>query len=63
MSNDVASQKRTAVAEITALRMAANPLMHSRTYLAAQYRRLRTKLGAPKSHHGVLCQMLKYGQR
>jgi transposase len=31
----------------TALRMAAVTLMRSRTYLGAQYRRLRTKLGAP----------------
>src|SRR6266436_5570357 len=33
----------------TALRQAANTLMRSRSYLGAQYRRLRTKLGAPKA--------------
>ena|GEM_PF-1744931 len=33
----------------TALRMAALTLMRSRTYLGAQYRRLRPKLGAPKA--------------
>src|SRR6202165_3393032 len=33
----------------TALRMASVTLMRSRTYLGAQYRRLRTKLGAPKA--------------
>jgi transposase len=32
----------------TALRMAATTLLRSRTYLGAQYRRLRSKLGAPK---------------
>src|SRR5271166_2950219 len=37
----------------TALRMAAVTLMRSRTYLGAQYRRLRTRLGAPKAiRHG-----------
>ena len=33
----------------TALRMAATALLNSRSYLGAQYRRLRTKLGAPKA--------------
>ena len=33
----------------TALRIAATTLLRSRTYLGAQYRRLRTKLGAPKA--------------
>jgi transposase len=32
-----------------ALRMAANSLLRSQSYLGAQYRRLRTKLGAPKA--------------
>jgi len=32
----------------TALRQAANTLIRSRSYLGAQYRRLRTKLGAPR---------------
>ena len=54
----------------TALRMAANALMRSRTYLGAQYRRLRTKLGAPKAITAMahrlarlVYRMLKYGQR
>src|SRR6266571_4772772 len=33
----------------TALRRAATALLNSRSYLGAQYRRLRTKLGAPKA--------------
>ena len=33
----------------TALRIAASTLIRSKTYLGAQYRRLRTKLGAPKA--------------
>ena len=33
----------------TALRLAARNLIRSRSYLGAQYRRLRTKLGAPKA--------------
>jgi transposase len=32
----------------TALRMGASTLLRSQTYLGAQYRRLRSKLGAPK---------------
>jgi transposase len=54
----------------TALRMAANALMRSRTYLGAQYRRLRTRLGAPKAITAMahrlarlVYRMLKYGQR
>ena len=53
----------------TALRIAATTLLRSRTYLGAQYRRLRTKLGAPKAITAMahkLCRlvyrMLKYGQ-
>jgi len=53
----------------TALRMAAITLMRSRTYLGAQYRRLRTKLGAPKAITAMahrlarlVYRMLKYGQ-
>ena len=45
-------------------------LMRSRTYLGAQYRRLRTKLGAPKAITAMahrlarlVYRMLKYGQR
>jgi len=54
----------------TALRMAANALLRSQTYLGAQYRRLRTKLGAPKAITAMAhrlarltYRMLKYGQR
>ena len=32
-----------------ALRLGASTLLRSQTYLGAQYRRLRTKLGAPKA--------------
>ena len=42
---------------------------HTRTYLGAQYRRLRTKLGAPKAITAMahklarlVYRMLKYGQ-
>ncbi len=54
----------------TALRMAAVTLLRSRTYLGAQYRRLRTKLGAPKAITAMahrlarlVYRMLKYGQQ
>lgn len=54
----------------TALRMAAVTLMRSRTYLGAQYRRLRTKLGAPKAITAMahrlarlVYRMLKYGEQ
>ena len=54
----------------TALRMAAVTLMRSRTYLGAQYRRLRTRLGAPKAITAMahrlarlVYRMLKYGQQ
>src|SRR6202161_471131 len=54
----------------TALRQAANTLMRSRSYLGAQYRRLRTKLGAPKAIPAMahrlarlVYRMLKYGQQ
>jgi len=54
----------------TALRMAANALMRSRTYPGAQYRRLRTKLGAPKTITAMAHRLArlvyripKYGQR
>src|SRR5947208_11226602 len=53
-----------------ALRQAANALIRSRSYLGAQYRRLRTKLGAPKAITAMahrlarlVYRMLKYGQR
>jgi transposase len=53
----------------TALRVAATSLLRSRSYLGAQYRRLRTKLGAPKAITAMahklarlVYRMLKYGQ-
>jgi transposase len=53
----------------TALRMAATTLLRSRSYLGAQYRRLRTRLGAPKAITAMahklarlVYRMLKYGQ-
>jgi len=53
----------------TALRIAATTLLRSNTYLGAQYRRLRTKLGAPKAITAMahklarlVYRMLKYGQ-
>ncbi len=54
----------------TALRMAATSLLRSQTYLGAQYRRLRSKLGAPKAITAMahrlarlVYRMLKYGQQ
>jgi transposase len=53
----------------TALRLAAITLLRSRSYLGAQYRRLRTRLGAPKAITAMAhklarlaYRMLKYGQ-
>ena len=53
----------------TALRQAANTLLRSQTYLGAQYRRLRSKLGAPKAITAMahrlsrlVYRMLKHGQ-
>jgi transposase len=53
----------------TALRLAAGTLLASGTYLGAQYRRLRTKLGAPKARKAmanklarIAYRMLKYGE-
>src|SRR5258708_6648642 len=52
----------------TALRMAATTLLRSQSYLGAQYRRLRTRLGAPKAITAMahklprlVYRMLKYG--
>jgi hypothetical protein len=54
----------------TALRFAAGTLLNSDTYLGAQYRRLRTKLGAPKARKAmanklarILYRMLKFGEQ
>ena len=53
----------------TALRLAATTLIRSHSYLGAQYRRLRTRLGAPKAITAMahklarlVYRMLKYGQ-
>ena len=53
----------------TALRMAATTLRESDSYLGAQFRRLRTRLGPPKAITAMAAQlarliyrMLKYGQ-
>jgi len=53
-----------------ALRIAAHSLLRSQSYLGAQYRRLRTKLGAPKAITAMahrlarlVYRMLKYGQQ
>ena len=53
----------------TALRMAASTLIKCESYLGAQYRRLRTRLGAPKAITAmahklarVVYRMLKYGE-
>ena len=54
----------------TALRLGASTLLKSQTYLGAQYRRLRSKLGAPKAITAMAhrlarlaYRMLKYGQQ
>jgi transposase len=54
----------------TSLRIAATTLLRSQTYLGAQYRRLRSKLGAPKAITAMahrlarlVYRMLKYGQQ
>jgi len=53
----------------TALRMAASTLLKSQSYLGSQYRRLRTRLGAPKAITAMahrlarlVYRMLKYGR-
>jgi transposase len=53
----------------TALRMAVTTLLNSRSFLGAQYRRMRTKLGAPKAITAMahklarlVYRMLKYGE-
>jgi transposase len=52
----------------TALRLAATTLLRSQSYLGAQYRRLRTRLGAPKAVTAMahklarlVYRMLKWG--
>ena len=60
--------RRVANRATTALRIAATTLLKSRSYLGAQYRRLRTRLGAPKAITAIahklavlVYRMLKYG--
>jgi transposase len=43
----------------TALRLAAQTLHHSQSYLGAQYRRLRAKLGAPKAITAMAHQLAR----
>jgi transposase len=52
-----------------ALQLSAGTLLNSDTYLGAQYRRLRTKLGSPKARKAmanrlarIVYRMLKYGE-
>jgi len=52
-----------------ALRQAASTLLRTQTYLGAQYRRLRAKLGAPKAIKAmanrlarIVYRLLKFGQ-
>jgi transposase len=52
-----------------ALRLGASTLLKSQTYFGTQYRRLRSKLGAPKAITAMahrlarlVYRMLKYGQ-
>jgi hypothetical protein len=52
-----------------ALRFAAGTLLKSETYLGAQYRRLRTRLGSPKARKAmgnklarIIYRMLKFGE-
>jgi hypothetical protein len=63
-------QNRATIVLTARLQQAANALIRSRSYLGAQYRRLRTKLGAPKAITAMahrlarlVYRMLKYGQR
>jgi transposase len=60
--------KRVVNRAATALRMAATTLLKSKSYLGAQYRRLRTRLGAPKAITAMahrlarlVYRMLKFG--
>ena len=52
-----------------ALQQAAGTLLRSDTYLGAQYRRFRTKMGAPKARKAmanklarIIYRMLKFGE-
>lgn len=41
----------------TALRLSASTLLHSQSYLGAQYRRFRSTLGAPKAITAIAHQL------
>lgn len=62
-------KKKTKNRAGVALRLAAGTLLQSDTYLGAQYRRLRTRLGAPKARKAmankiarIIYRMLKFGE-
>ena len=62
-------KRKTVNRAATALRMAASTLLRSKSYLGSQYRRFRTKLGAPKAMKAmaarlarIIYRMLKYGE-
>jgi len=62
-------RRKTVTRAGLALRMGASTLLRSQTYLGAQYRRLRTRLGAPKALKAmagklarIVYRMLKYGE-
>ena len=62
------STKQVTSRAATAFRMAANALLRSQSYLGAQFRRLRTRLGAPKAITAMahrlarlVYRLLKYG--
>jgi transposase len=46
-----------------ALRLASGTLLNSQTYLGAQYRRLRTKLGTPKARKAMAAKMARLAYR
>jgi transposase len=66
----IGREKRKTVSRAgRALKMGASTLLRSKTYLGAQYRRLRTKLGAPKAMKALAAKiariayrMMKYGE-
>ncbi len=63
------STRHVVIRAAAALRIAATTLPKSKSYLGAQYRRLRTRLGAPKAITAMahklarlVCRMLKFGE-
>jgi transposase len=62
-------RRKTVNRGAVALRIAASTLLRSQTYLGSQYRRFRTKLGAPKAMKAmasrlarIIYRMLKHGE-